>query len=68
LYFGGHFGFKMAAIANQMMNINSQHHNLLGTQISPKSEDFCIWWPFYAMVAMTRGLVILEWPPLLQKT
>jgi hypothetical protein len=81
LYFGGHFGFKMAAIANQrwisirniiiyletkfrpnrriflfwrpfwiqnghhnkpMMNINSQHHNLLGNQISPKSEDFCI--------------------------
>ena len=25
------------------MNINSQHHNLLGNQISPKSEDFCIW-------------------------
>ena len=24
------------------MDINSQHHNLLGTQISPKSEDFCI--------------------------
>ena len=23
LYFGGHFGFKMAAIANQMMDINS---------------------------------------------
>ena len=23
-----------------MMNINSQHHNLLGNQISPKSEDF----------------------------
>jgi hypothetical protein len=29
------------------MNINSQHHNLLGNQISPKSEDFCIWQPFY---------------------
>jgi hypothetical protein len=26
-----------------MMDINSQHHNLLGNQISPKSEDFCIW-------------------------
>ena len=24
------------------MDINSQHHNLLGNQISPKSEDFCI--------------------------
>jgi hypothetical protein len=42
LYFGGHFWFKMAAIANQMMNINSQHHNLLGNQILPKSEDFGI--------------------------
>jgi hypothetical protein len=32
----------MAAIANQMMDINSQHHNLLGNQMLPKSEDFCI--------------------------
>jgi hypothetical protein len=24
------------------MDINSQHHNLLGNQISPKSEDSCI--------------------------
>jgi hypothetical protein len=24
------------------MDINSQHHNLLGNQISPKSKDFCI--------------------------
>jgi hypothetical protein len=24
------------------LDINSQHHNLLGNQISPKSEDFCI--------------------------
>jgi hypothetical protein len=30
------------------MDINSQHHNLLGNQISPKSEDFSIWRPFYA--------------------
>jgi hypothetical protein len=29
------------------MDINSQHHNLLGKQISPKSEDFLIWWPFW---------------------
>jgi hypothetical protein len=32
------------------MNINSQHHNLLGNQISPKSGDFCIWQPFCTMV------------------
>ena len=38
------------------MNINSQHHNLLGNQISPKSEDFCIWWPFYTLVTW-------QWPP-----
>ena len=81
LHFGGHLGFKMAAIANQRwisihntiiyletkfspnqrifvfwrafriqngrhskptMDINSQHHNLLGNPISSKSEDFCI--------------------------
>jgi hypothetical protein len=24
------------------MDINSQHQNLLGNQISPKSEDFCM--------------------------
>ena len=30
------------------MNINSQHHNLHGNQISHKSEDFCILdWPFW---------------------
>ena len=32
------------------MIINSQHHNLLEDQISPKSEDFCIWRPFYTLV------------------
>jgi hypothetical protein len=36
------------------MNINSQHHNLLGNQISPKSEDFCI------LVAILDS----KWPPL----
>ena len=34
LYFGDH--------SKPTMDINSQHHNLLGNQISPKSEDFCI--------------------------
>ena len=34
---GGHF-----ENSTQTMDINSQHHNLLGKQISPKSEDFCI--------------------------
>jgi hypothetical protein len=47
LYFGGHFGFKMATIAKKTMDINSQNHNLLGKQISPKSEDFLFWRPFW---------------------
>jgi hypothetical protein len=29
------------------MDINSQHQNLLGNQISPKSEDFVFWRPFW---------------------
>jgi hypothetical protein len=35
------------------MDINSQHQNLLGNQISPKSEDFCI------LVAILDS----KWPP-----
>ena len=48
--------FKMAAIANPTMNINSQHHNLLGNQISPKSEDF--WWPFCTLVTMATVAIL----------
>ena len=40
------------------MNINSQHHNLLGNQMSPKSEDFCIWWPFYTLVTMVMAAIL----------
>jgi hypothetical protein len=88
LYFGGYFGFKMAAIANQQwisihniiiyletkfrpnrrifvfwrhskptIKINSQHHILPGNQISPKSEDFCIWWPFCTLVTMAMAAI-----------
>jgi hypothetical protein len=32
----------MILYGSQTMDINSQHRNLLGNQISPKSEDFCI--------------------------
>ena len=53
LYFGGHFGFNMAAIANQTMDINLQHYNLLGSQILPKSEDFCI----------LAAILDSKWPP-----
>jgi hypothetical protein len=40
------------------MNINLQHHNLLGNQISPKSEDFCIWWPFCTLVSMATAIIL----------
>jgi hypothetical protein len=64
LYFGGHFGLKMVhfgfKIGNSKptMDINSQHHNLLGNQISPKSEDFCIWWPFCTLVTMATAAIL----------
>jgi hypothetical protein len=40
------------------MDINSQHHNLLGNQISPKSEDFCFWWPFCTLVTMATAAIL----------
>jgi hypothetical protein len=40
------------------MDINSQHHNLLGNQISPKSEDFCIWRPFCTLVTMATAAIL----------
>jgi hypothetical protein len=43
----------MAAIANQTMDINSQHHNLLGSQISSKPENFCI----------LAAIFDSKWPP-----
>jgi hypothetical protein len=45
------------------MNINSQHHNLLGNQISPKSEYFCIWWPFYTLVIMATAAILNLFDP-----
>jgi hypothetical protein len=40
------------------MEINSQHHNLLGNQISPKSEDFSIWQPFCTLVTMATVAIL----------
>jgi hypothetical protein len=45
------------------MTINSQHHNLLGNQISPKSEDFCIWQPFYTLVTMATATILIFFNP-----
>ena len=39
------------------IKINSQHHILPGNQISPKSEDFCIWWPFCTLVTMAMAAI-----------
>jgi hypothetical protein len=44
-------------ISKSTMNINSQHHSLLGNQISPKSEDFCIWQPFCTLVTMPTAAI-----------
>jgi hypothetical protein len=40
------------------MNINSQRHNLLRNQISPKSEDFCILWSFCTLVTMATAAIL----------
>jgi hypothetical protein len=45
------------------MNINSQHHNLLGNQILPKSEDFCIWRLFCIMVTMAMAAILIFFNP-----
>jgi hypothetical protein len=57
LYFSSHFGFKMATISKPTMDINSQHHNLLGNQISPKSEDFYIWRSFCTFITMATATI-----------
>jgi hypothetical protein len=45
------------------MDIKSQHHNLLGNQISPKLEDFCTWWPFCTLVTMATAHFEFVQPP-----
>ena len=40
------------------MNINSQHHHLLGNQILPKSGDFFIWQPFCTLVTMATDAIL----------
>ena len=45
------------------MNINSQHHNLLGNQISPISEDFCIWGRFCTLVTMATAAILIFFQP-----
>jgi hypothetical protein len=47
LYYGGYFVFKIAAIANQTIDMNSQHHNLLRDQFRPNQRIFVFWWPFW---------------------
>jgi len=52
------FWIQNAHHSKPTMDINSQHHNLLGNQISPKSEDFCIWWPFCTLVTMATAAIL----------
>jgi hypothetical protein len=40
------------------MNINLHHCNLLGNQISPKTEDFCIWRSFCTLVTMATASIL----------
>jgi hypothetical protein len=40
------------------MNINLHHCNLLGNQISPKTEDFCIWRSFCTLVTMATAAIL----------
>ena len=40
------------------MDINSQHYNLHGNQISSKSEDFCIWQTFCTLVTMAMATIL----------
>jgi hypothetical protein len=37
--------------------------NLLGNQVSPKSEDFCIWRPFCTLVTMATAAILIFFNP-----
>jgi hypothetical protein len=52
------FWIQNGRLRKPMMNINSQHHYLLGNQNSPKSEDFCIWQPFCTLVTMATAAIL----------
>ena len=58
LLFWQPFWIQNGRHSKPMMNINSQHHNLLENQISPKSEDFCIWQPFCTLVTMATAAIL----------
>ena len=52
------FWIQNVCHSKSTMNINSLHHSLLGIQISPKSEDFCIWRPFCTLVTMVTAAIL----------
>jgi hypothetical protein len=52
------FWIKNGRHSKPTMVINSQHHNLLENQISPKSEDFFIWGPFCTLVTMATAAIL----------
>jgi hypothetical protein len=47
LYFGGHFGFKMAAIANQRWISIRNIIIYLETKFRPNRRIVVFWWPFW---------------------
>jgi hypothetical protein len=57
------FWIRNGRHSKSTMDINSQHHNLLGSQISPKSEDFCIWRPFWILVSMVTAAILNFFQP-----
>jgi hypothetical protein len=61
--FWGPFWIQNGRHSKPTMDINSQHHNLLGNQISPKSEDFCIWRPFCTLVTIPTAAILILWFP-----
>ena len=58
LYFGGHFGFKMAAIANQRCISIRNIIIYLETKLRPNRRIFCIWWPFCTLVTMATAAIL----------
>jgi hypothetical protein len=45
------------------MNINSQHHNLLGKTNFAPIGGFCIWRPFYTLFTMATSAILKLFNP-----
>ena len=63
----GHHPTPCLPIPKTITIINSQEQDLLGNQILPKLEDFCIWWQFYTLVTMAMAAILNFFNPLQKK-